>query len=143
MYGGADPKVNMFYHECYLHLHQPVAQRCHQSLCGTELHSEGSSKYVHPLSEVLNADVPFTATAKYSEVSCGRPERNRSDQVTITAIIGCVLATVSVVLRVISRWTGAGGQWGVDDFIIVPTMFVSILVQATCSFRHMLMHLSF
>ena len=89
------------------------------------------------------ADNAFTATAKYSEVSCGRPERDRSDEVAITAIVGCALATVSVILRIIARWTGAGGEWGIDDFIIVPTMFVSIFVQVSGSTEHMLMHLSF
>ncbi len=140
MYGRADSEINMFNDQCHVHLHERTAERSHQCLCGAELHDQGSSKYVVPMFGALHTDRALTATAKYSEVTCGRPERDRSDEVSVTAIVGCALATVSVILRIISRWTGAGGQWGIDDFIIVPAMFVSITVQPTGLYRHMLMY---
>lgn len=76
------------------------------------------------------ADLYSTATAKYSEVTCARTVRSRSKMIKVIAILGCILPTLAVILRVISRMTGAGGQWGIDDYIIVPTTFVSITQQA-------------
>ena len=63
------------------------------------------------------------ATKRFSDVSCQRPHEDNSLQIVVTTPLFGAIALVFFALRVLSRYcTGFKATWGLDDWVMVPTM---------------------
>jgi hypothetical protein len=59
-------------------------------------------------------------TKNITEEVCHQPLRDRTKIISITAIVGFVLASLAVMLRILSRIKS--GQPGMDDWTIIAAM---------------------
>lgn len=67
-------------------------------------------------------------TKRYTKSMCDSPKRNISDRLIITQWALFSLATVFVALRFISRMPQSGGCLGLDDWIMLPVLLLSLSV---------------
>ncbi|GFF34748.1 hypothetical protein IFM61606_04720 [Aspergillus udagawae] len=70
------------------------------------------------------------ATKNVTSSACGVPIRDRTGAVSITGVVGGVLALVAFVLRMIARLPCCGGQFGIDDLAMIVTMALVIPLSA-------------
>lgn len=69
----------------------------------------------------------FSATKKYSDTNCGRTHEDNSLYIIVTTPLFGALALLIWFLRVLSRYmTGFRATWGMDDWIMVPTIVRTI-----------------
>ncbi|KAL1999071.1 hypothetical protein VTN02DRAFT_5106 [Thermoascus thermophilus] len=65
-------------------------------------------------------------TQNITETACGAPVRNRTKAVSVTGVVGGVVAFIVFCLRMISRLPCFGGQFGMDDWTMILTMTLLI-----------------
>jgi hypothetical protein len=68
-----------------------------------------------------------------SMATCGQPLRNKTKAIWIPGIVGCILAIVAVILRMLARLTTAGGQFGMDDYVLLVAMVRDAMPTCNCA----------
>ncbi|KAH7018230.1 uncharacterized protein B0I36DRAFT_368269 [Microdochium trichocladiopsis] len=66
------------------------------------------------------------ATKKFSDVSCKRPVNDRSLPVVVVTPVFGALALVIFGLRVLARGVVGWQSWGLDDWLMIPCVLLSI-----------------
>ena len=75
-----------------------------------------------PLLLLNKMGLMFSVTKNASETVCGRSPRDRTKSVSVTGIVGLSIATMILLLRVISRIRNH--QFGMDDGAMIMAMVI-------------------
>ncbi|KAF7597426.1 hypothetical protein BBP40_003673 [Aspergillus hancockii] len=69
-------------------------------------------------------------TKNVSMTACGQPVRDRTKAVSISGVVGGILAVVAFILRIMARMKCCGGELGLDDWTMALTMTLVIPLSA-------------
>lgn len=74
----------------------------------------------------LNQSNKNPATQKYTKDACGVKPVDKTRQLFVVAVVFAILSTIAVCLRFMSKLSGSGGTFAMDDYVMILAMVLHI-----------------